>query len=281
MCHGWDGLQQSLPPMSERAKKVLISALMLDLSNSFKWKLDAEPSLERNLGSLPANSAKLSADMVGLVIGGSNAKRLVAAITDMGKRVNSITCGGWMITKESVDALIPVLQAKLNELAPSVPVILWCLDSASFRALSSDGDMKNICKSATDGRYHVTGELIVTPFNLLSNTLREIDRIVMVCKEHEVWVMEVVPRFLLKTSCEDFLHCLNVRGNGSGTIDAARKILDDLSGLNGGSATTWLSMPPRWCPQWTSSLVSTLLLQRSRWTASTSFGAMTLCMGTK
>ncbi len=77
------------------------------------------------------------------------------------------------------------------------------------------------------------GELMVTPFNLLSNTLREIDRIVTVCKEHEVWVMEIVPRFLLKACCEDVLHCLNVRGNDSGAINAARKILDDLSGLNG------------------------------------------------
>jgi hypothetical protein len=159
---------------------------MLDLSSSFKWKLDAEPSLDRNLSSLPANSAKLSADSVGLVIGGSNAKRLVAAITDMGKRVNSITCGGWTITKESVDALIPVLQAKLAELDPSVPVILWCLDSACFRALSSDGDLKNISKSGTDGKYHVTGELMVTPFSLLSNTLREIDRIIRVCKDDRI-----------------------------------------------------------------------------------------------
>jgi hypothetical protein len=201
--------------------------------SSFKWKLDAEPSLDRNLCSLPANSAKLTADTVGLVIGGSNAKRLVVAITDMGKRVNSIMWGGgWTITKESVDALISVLQAKLGELDPSVPVILWCLDSACFRALSSDGDLKNICKSATDGKYHVTGELMVTPFSLLSNTLREIDRIIRVCKDHEVWLMEIVPRFLLMACCEEALHCLNIRGNGSEAIDAARKILDDLSGLN-------------------------------------------------
>jgi hypothetical protein len=70
MCHGWDGLQSNLPPMNERAEKVIINALMMDLSSSFKWKLDAEPSLERN----PANSARLSVDTVGLVIGGSNAK---------------------------------------------------------------------------------------------------------------------------------------------------------------------------------------------------------------
>jgi hypothetical protein len=102
----------------------------------------------------------------------------------MGKRVNSITCGGWTITEESVDALIPVLQAKLCGLDLSVPVVLWCLDSACLRALSADSDLKNISKSATDGKYHVTGELMVTPFSLLSNTLKEIDRIVTNCKEH-------------------------------------------------------------------------------------------------
>jgi hypothetical protein len=73
---------------------------------------------------------------------------------------------------------------------------------------------------------------MLTPFSLLSNTLREIDRIVRVCKDHEVWLMEIVPRFLLKTCCEEALHCLNVRGNGSEAIDAARKILDDLTSLN-------------------------------------------------
>jgi hypothetical protein len=74
---------------------------------------------------------------------------------------------------------------------------------------------------------------MVTPFSLLNNTLKEIDRIVTVCKEHEVWVMEIIPRFLLKACCDEQLHCRNVRGNGGGAIDAARKILDDLAGLNG------------------------------------------------
>ncbi len=131
------------------------------------------------------------------MIGSSNAKRLVGAIADMVKRVNSITCGGWTITNESVDTLIPVLQAKLSELDTSVPVVLWCLHSACFRALTADGDLKGISKSNTDGKYHVTGELIVTPFSLLNNTLKEIDRIISVCKDHKVWVMEIVRSPLL------------------------------------------------------------------------------------
>ncbi len=77
-------------------------------------------------------------------------------------------------------ALIPVLQAKLSKLDPSVPVVLWCLDSACFRTLTADGDLKSISKSTTDGN-HVTGDLMVMPFSLLNNTLKEIDRIVTVC----------------------------------------------------------------------------------------------------
>jgi hypothetical protein len=39
MCHGWDGIRTSLPHMSVRSEKMLISSLMVDLSNSFKWEL--------------------------------------------------------------------------------------------------------------------------------------------------------------------------------------------------------------------------------------------------
>ncbi len=127
-----------------------------------------------------------------------------------------------------MDALIPVLQAKLSELDTSVPVFLRCLDSACFGALTADSDLKGISKSNTDNKYHVIGELMVTPFSLLNNTLQEILRIVSVCKDHTVWVMEIVPHFLLKACCDEKTHCLNIRG-----IDSARKIMDDLSGLNG------------------------------------------------
>jgi hypothetical protein len=41
--------------------------------------------MERDLGSLQANSAKLFVDTIGLVIGGSKAKGLVGAVADMGK----------------------------------------------------------------------------------------------------------------------------------------------------------------------------------------------------
>ncbi len=44
--------------------------------------------------------------------------------------------------------------------------------------------------------------------------------------------MEVIPRFLLKACCDERAHYQNFRGSGSGAMDATRKILDDLSGLN-------------------------------------------------
>jgi hypothetical protein len=58
MCHGWEGICPTLPYMSMRAEKQLISSLLVDLSNSFKWELDTEPDLSREIRTIPANSAR-------------------------------------------------------------------------------------------------------------------------------------------------------------------------------------------------------------------------------
>ncbi len=53
-----------------------------------------------------------------LIIGGSNANRLTAAFMDLGKKVETISGGGWKITSDAVDTLLPILQAKLELLDP-------------------------------------------------------------------------------------------------------------------------------------------------------------------
>ncbi len=63
-----------------------------------------------------------------LIIAGSNANRLTAAFTDLGKKVETISGVGWKITPDSVDTLLPILKAKLDLLDPAAPVILWCMN---------------------------------------------------------------------------------------------------------------------------------------------------------
>jgi hypothetical protein len=102
---------------------------LLNIGECFKWNLDPEPVLTREYRQLPANSARAGQGAAALIIGGSNANRLTAAFTDLGKKVETISGGGWRVTKDSVDTLLPILRAKLDLLDPAAPVILWCMDT--------------------------------------------------------------------------------------------------------------------------------------------------------
>jgi hypothetical protein len=43
MCHPWDELQFSLPPMDTVMEGNIISTLLMEINNNFKWDLDEKP----------------------------------------------------------------------------------------------------------------------------------------------------------------------------------------------------------------------------------------------
>jgi hypothetical protein len=175
---------------------------------------------------------------------------LTTAFTDLGKKVETISAGGWRVTTDSVDTLLPILQAKLDLLDPAAPVILWCMDSNFFRQLTASGDLAGIIRGE-DGRFHITGQLMVTPYSLLRDMLAELNRIVDACGTHPVLILEAVPRFLIRSCCMDLQHCANIRGaecaqpegqggrvqqgeeqEGPASVAACKKVMEDLSSLN-------------------------------------------------
>jgi hypothetical protein len=194
-------------------------------------ELDTEPDLSREIRTIPANSAR-SNRAICLIVGGSNVNRLVGAIGDMGKTVDTINSSGWTISKASVDAMIPVLQGRVALLDPKAPVILWCLDASAFKALTAEGDLVAITRYQEDRKYHVRGELMVTPMGLLHPTLQDLDRLIAACGNRQVFILDIVPRFLLTYCCDLVSHCSNVRGNSDSALDATRKVMDDLASLN-------------------------------------------------
>jgi hypothetical protein len=50
------------------------------------------------------------------------------------------------------------------------------MDSNFFRQLTSSGDLAGIIRGK-DGRFHITGKLMITPYSLLRDMLVEMDRI--------------------------------------------------------------------------------------------------------
>jgi hypothetical protein len=189
-----------------------------------------------SLRELDGNSAEglckaaLRTDAV--IIGGSNAGRLHDAFRDLGKTVESLDASGWTISKPNVDALLPIMAENLARLPESVPVILYCLDNSCFKAMNKNGDLVSFTKSKKDQLYHVVGDLVVTPFSLLSVTFDKLDRVIAACGNRRIFILAVLPRYFLKPCCEDTYHCANVCRHDGTAVEAGKKLLSDLETLN-------------------------------------------------
>jgi hypothetical protein len=78
--------------------------------------------------------------------------------------------------KKNIFLEIRLIQAgsvSLAELDLSVPVVIYCLDNSSFKVTNAAGDLLSISRSKTDKKYHVIGDLAVTPFSLMANSIKE------------------------------------------------------------------------------------------------------------
>jgi hypothetical protein len=166
------------------------------------------------------------------MIGGSNCQGLYAAIADQGVLVESVDSPGWVPCPKAIDSTIAHLGNVLPRLPSTVPVVIWGLDNACFRSLNADGDLSMIVKDKTDNRFHVPGDLEVTPYVLLKPAVMELKRLLEILKDRDVWILDVLPRFLLCFCCDNIEHCAKIRQQGPAGVAAGRKLLGKLAELN-------------------------------------------------
>ncbi len=76
------------------------------------------------------------------------------------------------------------------------------------------------------------GDLVVTPYSLLSATVAELDRVIAACGNHRIFILAVLPRYFLKPCCDDITHCANVCRHYETAVEAGKKLLRDLESLN-------------------------------------------------
>ncbi len=73
----------------------------------------------------------------------------------------------------------------------------------------------------------MTGDLVIAPFGLLQSAMKELKKLLAACRDREVWIMEVLPRFLIMHCCDIATHCANVRQERPAGTQACKKILTD------------------------------------------------------
>jgi hypothetical protein len=126
-----------------------------------------------------------------------------------------IAKGGWKVTSDSADLLLPDLEEQLSGMPPDTPIVLYCIDNSAFMSVSSDSSMAPLAK-ATGGKgsYHAVGELIITPDRALANPISNLKRVIDACGEHLVFIISPHFRFVKGPCCYAAGHMSNFSDPG-------------------------------------------------------------------
>ncbi len=160
-------------------------------------------------------------------VGGSNAKILSQAASMLGIDSYMLATGGWKLSRENVDKLIPDLHELMSGLPIGTPIVLFCMDNSSFLAASEKGGMAPISKCVEgDHGYHVKGALVVAPERALQYATDQLKRVVDEFEDFNVFIISPVTRYVASPCCTSLEHVTNF-----GDPDFLSTIIADLTKL--------------------------------------------------
>ncbi len=122
----------------------------------------------------------------------------------MGLDAYQLANGGWKLSKENVNKILPDLKDLLSTVPPDTPVVIFCLDNSSFLGLKDEGSMSAISRFVEeDDGFHVQGALVVAPEKAMTYSLDQLKRITAECGTHPVFELTPWPRFVRTACCDD------------------------------------------------------------------------------
>jgi hypothetical protein len=149
-----DGVNNTLPkaikPTNEAKEERLVITMLEELRSNLALDLDTNPAFERGLG--PQSRVKQAVDF--LIVGSSNASKLIKPLGEMGYTSHLIYMPNWRISGDSVSSLARKLTEAVADVDPDV-VVLQLLDNSCFYGRTRDGS-RTASKKAADGKYCIT-----------------------------------------------------------------------------------------------------------------------------
>jgi hypothetical protein len=92
--------------------------------------------------------------------------------------------------------------------------------------VTATGDLVPISK--IKGKYHVAGELAITPLVLLKPMFETLMEIVKICGDRPIYILTPLPRYVLVPCCHDDTHCTNLVVRDDSTREVVLGLMDEL-----------------------------------------------------
>jgi hypothetical protein len=209
--------------MSVERESRFVHTLIGDLNKHMCMNIDPLPDLSRDT-ELHAVSSTL------IMVGGSHASRLASLIDG---RLPSYTWGGWRAGKIAVESLAQELSEAKDSFLQEAVIVLQLFDNIAYYAVTSE-DTIIPCRKDVFGRYHVDGDLLLAPPEMLSPYIRNCLPIMHQLEDFPKIVLSPLPRYLTQGCCTDQEHASNRVEDGfrrriiSGTERLRKAIRDQL-----------------------------------------------------
>jgi len=208
---GRQGIPAAVPSLSFKSEIRFVKNLVSDLNSALLTGLDSEPNFSRSAKRPQMYSAMRAGGIETVVIvGGSHARRLSGSVSTLGLDTYRLATGGWKLSKDSVDRLLPDLKEMLESVPALTPVIFFCLDNSSFMCVKEDGSMSPIsrCVEGDDG-HHIAGALVVAPERSLNLAVEQLSRVINSCGNRPIFVISPIPRYISMPCCDSPDHVTN------------------------------------------------------------------------
>jgi hypothetical protein len=136
-----------------------------------------------------------------------NAARLVALLQESGASVQYINVPSWQSNATIIKEACEQLSKSSFQDPKSSVIVLYNLDSAAYRAASSEGDFLPARKFG--GKYHIEGDLVVTPKELYQKVLKTCVPLLQLHPDVRKVVLSPSPWYWLNRCCDDQEHVTN------------------------------------------------------------------------
>ncbi len=155
-----------------------------------------------------------------------NIDNIGKSLDNISKPTVDVTSSGWSLTPSNVNIIKGLLEAECIT-KPGSPVVIYAMDNLCFMYMSSDGTISPI-KKLEDGKYHVVGDLAITPGILLRPMYAALDEIVKLCGERKIYILTPLPRYILVPCCDSDMHCVNLVVKDAASRQGVFDIMDEL-----------------------------------------------------
>ena len=221
------GTISHLEPQSIEDESFIIASVVSSLNSRLALNICQSPLLDRGPGLKTVIES--NPDQI-LLVGASHSRHLSAYFDMVGVPVTCVSIPGWRATVGKAEAMKKLVEEAVAGIPPDCKyktvAIFQLLDNTVYMTRTEEGGLMPCRKEAGSNKYHVDGEVMLAPKELLKNSINICTPIIRAVGDIAKIILVPLPRYTRSGCCEDAEHATN-----SANPDYTKQLLYDLDSM--------------------------------------------------